>query len=696
MNPLTARRRPVAPLFAALCACCASAVTLAPPRPVGAQQQPRTSEFVASFSTNTRLKQQVERLERLAAQKMWDDWLTIYQQLVDDDRDLVMARDDEFLVGVRYFCHQLLAAQPAGVRQKYRAVYDNQARKEYDKALAEGDAAAMRGIYSRYRFTSYGPQALKWSADRALDEGRSEWARVAYERLAKEPAVSASTLLRYAIAADAAGKPAEASSVLDRVRKEFGGQSVKVAGKDVSAPAAADQVAKGFRARPKAGSSRWSSFGGDAGDRNMGPALSGGLKKLWEFTQPTTAETVRPTPQLVVISSSNYTRARFSYLSFPAVVGDRVWVQGPRNISAIKLSDGKAAWDQQSFSLSRDEIPMQNADPRAGKIAYRSGRAVQAAPAVDGHVLVTRMPMVAGDSRWPADFAILALDNRTGAPLWRKTAGGEPSGIFYNIPAVQGNTVVTGVATHKGGITEYNAVALDAGTGEQLWSTYLGGGSDPLGSVDGSPAAIKDGIVWIESSLYTLNALDLLTGEVRLVYHYDPGKRTRNSGIDSTPNLTNEPISLIATANGPIVFAPRWGVDVVALDPATGKLLWSSPKGPLGRPTVGSLFAVDDKRAYICGDHIQAINLSNGAREWTLDPQAARSGTVGFAALCGDRIYTPIDGKIRVNSAADGKEIEVLDASDILGEADGLLTLVSVDGALLISSRDRVVALGRK
>jgi outer membrane protein assembly factor BamB len=183
---------------------------------------------------------------------------------------------------------------------------------------------------------------------------------------------------------------------------------------------------------------------------------------------------------------------------------------------------------------------------------------------------------------------------------------------------------------------------------------------------------------------------------VRLVYHYDPGKRTRNSGIDSTPNLTNEPISLIATANGPIVFAPRWGVDVVALDPATGKLLWSSPKGPLGRPTVGSLFAVDDKRAYICGDHIQAINLSNGAREWTLDPQAARSGTVGFAALCGDRIYTPIDGKIRVNSAADGKEIEVLDASDILGEADGLLTLVSVDGALLISSRDRVVALGRK
>jgi outer membrane protein assembly factor BamB len=693
---LLIRRRPVAPLFVTLCALCSAAVTVAPPRPARAQITPRTSEFVPSFSTNTRIKQQFERLERLAAQKLWDDWLGVYQQLVDDDRDLVMARDEEFLIGVRYHCHQLLAAQPAGVRQRYRALYDNQARKEYDKALAEGNAAGMRDVYSRYRFTSYGMQALKWSADRALDEGRSEWARVAYSRLAKEP-VNASTLLRYAIAADAAGKAEEAASVLDRVRKEFGGQSVKLAGKDVAVGTAADQVAKGFKPRVKPAGSRWLSFGG-SGDRNMGPALSGGLRKLWEFTQPTTPETVRPTPQLVIISSSSYaTRARFSYLSWPVVAGDRVWVQGPRNISALNVADGKAVWDQQSFSLSRDEIPMQNADPRAGKIAYRNGRSVQAAPSVEGHVLVTRMPMGAGDrdTRWPADFAIVALDSRTGTQLWRKTAGGEPNGIFYNIPSIQGNTVVTGVATHKGGITEYNAVALDAGTGEQLWSTYLGGGSDPLGSVDGSPAAIRDGVVWIESSLYTLNALDLLTGEVRFIYHYDPGKRTRNSGIDSSPNLTNEPISLIAAANGPIVFAPRWGIDVVALDPVTGKLLWSSPKGPLGRPTVGSLFAVDDKRAYICGDHIQAINLSNGAREWTLD-SSTRSGTVGFAALCGDRIYVPVDGKIQVLSVNDGKEIEVLDASEILGEADGLLTLVSVEGTLLVSARDRVVALGRK
>lgn len=692
-NPLTPRRTAL-PLLGALCLLAGSAASVVPLPAARAQNQ--TSEFVPSFSTNTRVKQQVERLERLATQKLWDEWINLYQQLVDDDRDLVMARDDEFLVGLRFYCHQQLAGLPANVRQRYRAVADNDARKLYEKALAESDEAGMRQVYARYRFSSFATPALKWSADRALDEGRAEWARVAYSRLAKEPAVNVSTLLRYAMAADAAGKVEEAGAVLERVRKEFGAQPLKVGGQNTTGAAAAEQIARGMRARAAAKATRWASFAGGTGDRNMGAGVTGEIKKLWDFAQSTTPETVRPTQQQVFISSAS-TRARFSFLTFPVVAGDRLWLQGPRNLSSVKLSSGETAWDQQDFVLKRDEIPNQNSDPRSGGISYRSGRPVQAAPSVEGHLLVTRMPLAGGerDGRWPSDFAIVALDNRTGNQLWRKVAGGDPRGLYYNIPTVQANTVITGVATYKGGITEYNAVALDAGTGEQIWSTYLGGGSDPLGGVDGSPAAIKDGIVWIESSLYTLNAIDLLTGEVRLIYRYDPGRRARNSGIDTSPSLTNEPISLIATAGGPVVFAPRWGVDVVAIDPATGKLLWSSPKGPLSQPAVGSLFAVDSKRAYICGDHVQAINLSNGAREWTWEPQGP-TGSVGYAALCGDRIYVPIEGKIHVHGAADGKEVEVLDATEILGESNGLLTLVSTPDALYVASRDRLVALGKK
>jgi hypothetical protein len=110
---------------------------------------------------------------------------------------------------------------------------------------------------------------------------------------------------------------------------------------------------------------------------------------------------------------------------------------------------------------------------------------------------------------------------------------------------------------------------------------------------------------------------------------------------------------------------------------------------------MGSLFAVDAKRAYIGGDHLQAISLADGARDWTWEPMAV-GGLMGFPVLCGDRIYVTIEGKIHVHAADDGREIEVLDTAEIIGEASGIVTLVAVDGALLVSSRDRIVALGRK
>ncbi len=665
-------------------------------RPTSAQTR---AEFVPTFSTNTRVKQQLERLDRLAAQKMWDEWLAGYQQLVDDPRDLVIERDGEFLDGVRFRAHQMLAAQPAAVRQKYRTLFDPTARKLYDEAVTKNDGAAMRDVYSRYRFSTYGPRALLWIANRSLDEGRPELARVAYSRLSREPGVTVQTLLRYALAADAAGKPAEATAVLDRIRKEFAAQPTRLAGKDLTGGAAADAVAKALR-KPGAGaSSVWPSFAGAGGDRRMAGQVTGAQKKLWEFAQSTKPEGNSGNYRGRVLGFSSLGSGRFQFLSFPVVGGDRVWIQGPQNLTAVNLDTGEPAWDQQDFSISRDESGLQNTDPRLGGIYYRSGRAVQTAPTLDGHVLLGRFPLSSSDrdtNRWPSDFSIGAFDARSGTPLWQRVAGGEPRGSFYNLPTLSANMVLGGVTTFKGGITEYNAVALDAATGEELWSTYLGAGSDPLGIVDGSPAAVKDGVVWIESSLYTLNMLDLITGELRQIYRYDPGKRTTfRGGFDSSPMVPHEPVSLIAAAQGPVVFCPRWGTDVVALDSATGRLLWSSPKAP-GQSSMGSLFAVDDKLAYVCGDHLQALNLEDGAREWHWEPEQASSRHMGFAALAGDRIYFPVEGKIHVRAAADGRALETLDLVDALTDQPYFTSLVVHGNKLIVSTKDKVVAFGPK
>jgi outer membrane protein assembly factor BamB len=667
---------------------------------LGAQASPPAraqvrSEFVPTFSTSSRVKQQVERLGRLATQKQWDEWLAAYQQLVTDGAEQVLERDDEFLVGVRHHAHQLLAAQPATVRTRYRALFDAEAAKLYDRAAAERDAVGMREVYSRYRFSSAAPRALLWIANRSLDEGRPEVARVAYRRLAKEAGANAGLLLRYALASAAAGKPDEATEVLGRVRKEFAGGQATVGGEALSVAVAADRVAATLRAVPaeRRAILPVPSFAGAGGDRTTRslPAVEG--KPLWQYRLPPGGATTR----VIARGSYGLGRSRFSFLTFPVVGTDRVWVQSPRGIAAVSMATGERLWNAGDFTLPPGEIPAINSNPRNGGAYYPRPRAIQAAPSLDGNRLVTRIPLAQGDTdsvNWPADFAIVAMDASTGKSLWRRTAGGEPRGLFYNIPTSRANTVFTGMAVHKGGITEYTAVALDGGTGETLWSTYLGAGSDPVGIVDGSPAAVVDGVVWIESTLYTLNALDLVTGEIRLIYRYKPGRRdTIRGGFSATPAISNEPISLVAAGEGkPLVFAPRWGTDVVALDPASGKLLWSSPKAP-GQSTIGSLFAVDKTHAYICGEHVQALNLTDGARDWTVELEGA-SGDIGYAALAGDRIYIAVNGRIYVRQASDGKEVDVLNPAAGLGEEVGFTSLVAGGGMLFLSTNDRVLAFG--
>jgi outer membrane protein assembly factor BamB len=670
--------------------------------PAGAQNR---AEFVPTFSTNPRVKQQFDRLNALAAQKQWDACLAIYQQLVDDPRDLVLEKDEEFLVGARWHAHQLLAGLPVAARQRYRAIYDNEARKLFDRAQTERDGAAMREVYSRFRHSTFGPRALLWLATDAQDRGRAEYARVAFARLAKDPAVAAGTLLRYALAADSAGNPAEARAVLERLRRDYAAQPLTVGGDSTTAGAAAERLLAALKPPADGAAARWPSFAGDAGDRRM-PALTptARLTKRWEFVHPTAPDTPRYFGgQTVIIGSLASTRARFNFLSFPVAQGERLWVQGPRNVTSLDLADGKTLWDKQDFSLGADEGGATQEDiGRRGGYSYRAARPFQAAPSLRGKVLLARVAMSSGQSsgsRWPADFALAAYEAAGGRPLWRRTAGGDPKGSFFNIPTTEGNLVFTGIATNKGGITEYAAQTLDLATGEPLWTTYLGAGSDPLGALDGSPAAVRDGVVWIESSLYTLNGLDLISGEVRTVYHYDPGQRVSYGGFNSSPPLSNEAISAIAVAPkvtvdrrevSPIVFAPRWGVYVIALDSDTGRLLWSTPKAP-GRSSIGSLFAVDAQRAYVCGEHVQAISLADGAPEWTWEAQKVSAGDVGFAALAGDRIYLPVEGKLVVLGAADGRELAALDALNGEGDPPGFCAVLPLGDRVVMTTRDRVV-----
>ena len=663
-----------------------------------AQAQAQRSEFGHTFETNDRVKQRYAQLGRLQAQaktdpKVWDQWITVYQTLVDENPDAVLPVDEEFMVGLRYRLHTLLGSQPPNVRQRYRALIDVEARKLWDQAVATGDDGPLRQIISRYRHSSFASQALVRLATQALDTGNPEMARVAFTRAIAGGTVNGSLLLKYALAASAAGHPAEARAALDRATKEFGGTPIKVAGENTTVAAAAKQLGGRIGSGAGAGE-RWVDFAGPTGERRMAAnPLPAELKKSWEYAIPNrgvqSAGVVRT--QIVIGGGYGASRSRFQFLTFPVVSGDKVWVQGQRSVAALDLAEGKVAWETEDFTLTPQEMKQPNAANRQVIYPGRTARAIQAVPALNGSLLVMRMPVAGnnryGQNQWPLDFAMVVMDSRSNKQLWRRIASQETDGQFYNAPAVQDNVVLTGVATSLAGITEYRASALELGTGDPIWTTYLGGGSDNMMATDGSPACVRDGLVWIESSMHTLNALDMLTGEIRHIYKYQPRTRSFSpSGFDYYQQSSNEPVSLLPAGNGPIVFSSRWGDQVAAINPSSAKLLWTAPKG-----ASTTLFAVDKQRAYLCGTEVQAFDMETGAKQWIWVSPGTSYGT-GYAALIGNRVYVPVDGKIYELDAETGNELRAIDLTKDLSETPGYTSLLAAGNRLFLSTKDRVFA----
>lgn len=501
-------------------------------------------QFTATFDTHEKLPGELERLQKLAEQQAWEAWVTAYQELIDEHPDAVLPQGEERLVGLRATLHARLAALPAAARETYRRKYDAAARPLWEKARAAEDAEQMVRLHLRYRHTRFGPRALRWLADRALDTGEVELARLAYARLSAEDFVlqpdwatendAAWTFLRWGIAATLAGKPTEAKEAWETLARRYGARELTIAG----VPRRVSQIVAEERGRlaPPAAPEGWSQFaGGPAGGRRMADTLAS------LFTLP--AEAMESAPRLtwtaggapappagegralrfnttpwggVVLRFSG--GSLFNSLTYPVTGDGRVYLQTPAGARALDLSDGSLLWTSDDLANLRGARNF----PRRYISYSRSLRNLQLAPALAGPHLLLRTPIGQGeawnDGRWPSEFALAALDARTGRTVWTRLAGGNPPGSFFNLPAVRAHTVYTGIATAVAGLTEYRACAVDAGTGARRWTTYLGTGSDPMTSTDGSPAAVLDGIVWVESSLHTLNALDAVTGEILWVH----------------------------------------------------------------------------------------------------------------------------------------------------------------------------------
>jgi hypothetical protein len=145
-------------------------------------------------------------------------------------------------------------------------------------------------------------------------------------------------------------------------------------------------------------------------------------------------------------------------------------------------------------------------------------------------------------------------------------------------PAVDGNRVfVTFFETMERDILHFVA-CLDAKSGRELWRTFVsaiphGGRQEMMGFRDAvaqpSPPLVRGGKVFLATNMGILSALDVATGGLCWVLKYArvlPRKREAPWIWFSNPLLFHE---------GTLVAAPKSYPYLIAVDPASGRPLWS-------------------------------------------------------------------------------------------------------------------------
>jgi outer membrane protein assembly factor BamB len=666
-----------------------------PPRPPFPASQPQ-NRFRSQLDSSPKIDAEWKALGRLAAAKAWDEWLRRYQRLLDEHPDGLLAAGEDRLVGLRRTLEDRFRTLPAAARRRYRQRFDGTATPALERAISQGEPAEVTRVYARYRFTSAGPSALAWLAQRALDGGDSERAWLAFSRLVADASGSepelAVWMAKAVMAGELSGRATEAAAMADRLAGRWGDRPLKIEGNTLPARAwvRARQAVAGSQdgsGRRRAGTS-WPDFaGGPDGLRSMTGVVGPRLRTAWRdvvsgSSLPDSTEGTRS----IWGPSYRYPGVpRFSLMAFPTVADGCVYAQTPGRIRCLSFLEGKLLWSVREVDLA----PQRRFPTPGGFRWWRPYRATQTLPVVAGRLLLGRIP--AGrfendSSGWPAEYVLAALDARTGALLWERAAANGPPDSFYNLPTVAGQTLYTGISTAMAGLTEYRAAALDAATGDRLWTTHLGSGSDPMGGVDGSPAAVRGGTVWVETCLHTVCALDALTGEIQWVVPFKPETNApERSGWQDTMNVPNEPVSLLALAGERLLFSPRWGSTTVALNARTGHLAWS-----VDSARCRSLVGVDDRRAVLVGEQIRALDLATGRVQWNWTPPDR--SRLGYPALVANQVVVPSGATLVFLDATSGGELGRRSLREF-GAQPGAATVLVIGRRLLFSQADRLIAV---
>jgi outer membrane protein assembly factor BamB len=419
---------------------------------------------------------------------------------------------------------------------------------------------------------------------------------------------------------------------------------------------------------------------------------------------------------------SRTTAAQFAFAA--AAHGDRVYVSTSLEVLALDLLSGSVLWtgaqpegwanlrsdERREFAEAidfADAIVQPTADDRVVVAALQIPYSKTSSYDYQGITVTSRIP----------ERRLFAYDAVTGERLWDHTPG---RGLA---PEAESLSVAGPPLLHEGrlyvpcarveGRIELRVLCIDPRDGSLVWSTRVVSGQRALNMFNrheeefwSAPLALHDDVLLVGSQLGSVAALAASSGACLWQATYEPLPLPRNRGFYSSAPRRRVWRNAAPVVDGGVVIAtPTDCEDVVAIELATGRVVWSQPNRLLepdrsARLAVDLLLGVRDGALVFGGGWLAswrpADALSGGGR---LDPaglavalpeesvlQASGFATGPRAALLGGRVLVPSSAGLLVHDLAGERLVdeELEWRSDVQGN------VLATRGALVCVRADRV------
>ncbi len=697
------------------------------------------SDAIRVDEADSATRASLERAKTHIAEQQWDEAIETLRQVMENAGGKLIKLDDRRYLSLRDFCHLQLASLPADGLALYRSRVDPLAKRWYEEAVAARDVARLSSIVEQKFASSWTDSALyalgelaleqadyaraRWCWERIspqlrTDDGRPLWLalrggvdeRKSDSNLAKPQAAwlsypdsdlsLADVRARLVLVSILEGALPRAKLELESLTKQPSRATGKLGGREVVyADALAALIAaaeSSLTAMPNR--DQWPTFAGaPQRTHTVAQELSvpgRGWSAVIGSGQPQQADV--GVARSFGLPERRVAEDNLALLGYhPVVYRGLVLVNNRDEIFAFDLATGTPAWPGkadrpgQIFDGSSEADRQEGRTPASGLV--RALGVPRYTLTVHGRYLLARMgsPITGrpADQQFPAEAGYVAvLDLEAQGKLLWKLLPDDARWAFEGTPVCDGTNLYVGMR-YSDVRPQAHVACYDLQTGTRRWRRLVcAAESNARGAFDEithNLLTLAGDSLYVNTNLGAVAAINKSDGQVQWLATYPRAKRSQRA------LHTYRDLNPAVYHRGAVYVAPSDFEGVLALDAATGQLLWDSyhPSDTV------HLLGASGGNLLASGNSLWWINLDSGKVMHRFPDNPTLRG-FGRGLLAGENVYWPARAEIRVFQAATGREVRQPIRLDEREPACAGGNLVAGEGCLVIATAEKLVVFG--